>query len=119
MDIFPVISRCLIVVKPKQPLVDWINKLDPTNPVTLEEAQYDSSSFLLPTFDEILDPERTVESYLKSNYQGIFLQELSDWYLDPKAYPKMTYSHFLEWFEISTHSMVFDMVNGPITKYNL
>lgn len=119
MDIFPVISRRLIVVKPKQPLVDWINKLDPAHPITLEEAQYDSSAYLLPTFDEILYPERTVESYLISNYQGIFLQELSDWHLDLKAYPEMTYPHFLEWFEISTHSMIYDMVSDPITRYNL
>jgi len=118
MDVFPVISRSLIVIKPKKPLVDWINQLDPTNPITLEEALYDSSVYLLPTFDEILDPENTVEKYLKANYQGIFFQELTDWYLDPKAYPKMTYPLFLEWFEISNHSMIFDMVNAPITKYN-
>lgn len=118
MDIFPVISRSVIIIKAKQPLVDWLNKLDPANPITLEDAHIDNSAYLLPTFDEIANPEYTAESYLKSNYQGIFLQEIKDWYIDPKAYPKMTYALFLEWFEISTHSMIFDMVKGPITKYN-
>ncbi len=38
------------------------------------------------------------------------------WYTDPQMYPKMTYSIFLEWFEISVHTMIFDMVNKPLEK---
>jgi hypothetical protein len=31
-------------------------------------------------------------------------------------YPKMGYPMFLEWFEISVHTMIFDTVNQPLEK---
>ena len=60
--------------------------------------------------------EKTIAKYIKLNYSGIFLNELSAWYTDPQMYPKMTYSMFLEWFEVSVHTMIFDMVNKSLEK---
>ena len=37
-DIFPeMMDRVAIFVKPKQPLVDWINKIEPENPMHLDD----------------------------------------------------------------------------------
>jgi hypothetical protein len=116
MDIFPLIYRCVVVIKPKQPMIDWLKKIDPSDDPSLEDIREDSHAYLVPDYEEAPDIEKAIEKYLKSNYEGIFLNELSAWYQAPEMYPKMTYPLFLDWFEISYHSMVFDTVNKPLTK---
>ena len=97
-------------------MAEWINKTDPDHPLSLEEIQHDSTVYLVPGFEDEMNMEEAIEKYLKANYQGLFLQELSSWYQDPSVYPKMTYPLFREWFEITIHTMVFDLVKGPVTK---
>jgi hypothetical protein len=82
----------------------------------MTEMRADSQAYLVPDFEEAPDINKAIDKYLKANYEGIFLNELTAWYTDPKMFPKMTYALFLEWFEIGIHSMVFDMVTKPIDK---
>jgi hypothetical protein len=116
MDVFPLVYRCAIAVKPKQPFLDWLKKIDSSHNPTLPELQHDSHLYLVPDYEEVDDIEKAIEKYIKLNYSGIFLNELSAWYLDPKMYPKMGYPMFLDWFEISVHTMIFDTVNQPLEK---
>lgn len=48
--------------------------------------------------------------------KGIFINELAAWYLDETMYLKLTYPTFLEWFEITLHTMIYDMVNESLDK---
>jgi hypothetical protein len=116
MDIFPLVYRCAVVVKPKQPLLDWLIKIDPADNPTLEEIQEDCNIYLIPDDEDADNIDKAIDKYLKLNYTQIFLHELSEWYLDTKVYPKSTYSLFQEWFDISIHTMIYDTVNQPITK---
>jgi len=116
MNIFPLVYRCVVVVKPKQPLLDWLRSVDPSHNPTLEDICKDSHTYLVPDFEEVPDIEKAIEKYLKNNFEGIFLNELVAWFTDPQMFPKMTYPMFRAWFEISIHSMVFDTVNKPIDK---
>jgi hypothetical protein len=113
---FPLVQRCAIIVKPKRPYFDWIIKQEPSFKISLEEIQRDCRVYLVPDFEDEDVIETAIEKYLKSNYEDIFYSELSAWYTDEKMFPKITYSLFLDWFEISTNTMIFDTVDGPIDK---
>ena len=60
--------------------------------------------------------ETAIEKYLKLNYSYIFINELSAWYTDERKFQKLSYALFLEWFEISMNTMIFDMVDMPIER---
>ncbi len=116
MEIFPLVYRCAVVIKPKQPMLFWLNSIDPSHKTSLEEICKDSHAYLVPDYEEAPDPEKAIDKYLKANYEGIFLNELTAWYTDPDMFPKMTYFLFQAWFEASYHTMVFDTVSKPLTK---
>jgi hypothetical protein len=96
--------------------MDWLRKVESTNDLSLEELQEDSNVYLLPDYEDAADIEKAIEKYIKSNYAKIFVHELTEWYLDPALYPKITYDAFLEWFKVSVHTMIYDTVNLPIEK---
>lgn len=116
MEDYPLVYRCAIVVKPLQPFLDWLLKIESGSSQTLTELQQNNNIYLLPDFEQAANIEKAVEKYIKANYAGIFAHELSEWYLDPALYPKISYPTFLDWFEIATHTMIYDTVNGSIKK---
>ena len=119
MTDYPMVHRSAIVVVPMKPLLDWINRVEPFKTMTLEEVQKDNNIYLIPDFDEPIsteDLEKEIENYITKNYKEIFYHLLSEWYLGESVYPKMNYKIFREWFKISIHTVIFDMVNKPINK---
>jgi len=116
MEEYPLVYRCAIVVKPLQPFLDWLISIESDNSQPLNELQLDSNIYLLPDYEEVADIEKAIDKYIKANYVGIFTHELSDWYVDPALYPKITFPAFLEWFEIATHTMIYDTVKSSIEK---
>lgn len=116
MEVFPLVYRCAVVVKPKKPMLDWLLSVDPSYKPSLEEIRKDTHAYLVPDYEEAPDLEKAIDKYLKANYEGIFMNELTAWYTDPRLFPKMSYPLLLELFEVSYHSMVFDTVNKPIMK---
>jgi len=79
MDIFPLVYRCAIVVKPKQPMLDWLRSVDPSHKSTMDEIREDTHAYLVPDFEEVAEIEKAIDKYLKANYEGIFLNELTAW----------------------------------------
>ena len=116
MEEFSLVYRSGVVVKPKQPFLDWVQSFDPAYMPTLEDLRRDSHIYLVPDYEDAPDIEKAIAKYLKANYEGIFLNELMSWYTDPQMFPKMTYALFQQWFEVSSHSMIFDTLNQPIDK---
>jgi hypothetical protein len=116
MEEYPLVYRCAIVVKPLQPFLDWLIKIEDDNEQPLSELQQDSNLYLIPDYENAADIEKAITKYIKTNYAGIFAHQLSEWYLDPALYPKIDYPTFTQWFEITTHSMVYDTVKGSIEK---
>jgi hypothetical protein len=49
-----VLNRAVLIVRFKQPFVDWVNAADPTptHTITLAEANDDSSAYLLEIEDD-------------------------------------------------------------------
>ena len=106
------INRGAIVVKPKQPYVDWANSCDefPTK-TTVAEARDDCHAYLVPCWDD----DKEFERILSKVCRFIFDNELSGWSTDESIWPKRRgFATFQEWFEVEAHSMVFELGDGFI-----
>jgi hypothetical protein len=109
------INRALVILKPKQPLVDWAASLPDgdLDDLTLEEARKDCTAFLIPEGKHDGD----AEAYLRRNYAVLFEIELDSWYRDPERWPsKRTYQLFMEWFDVDIHGIVMDAVEAPLVR---
>lgn len=102
------INRYAVVIKPKQPLLDWINSMDPEHKIKgIDEVNV----YLVD--DNITD----LEKWLKMKFDEFFLLELEDWCTDKKDWPqKRNYKMFKEWFQIDISTMIYDLGERPIIK---
>jgi hypothetical protein len=105
------IDRSAIILKPRQPFFDWINKLyseeEPINEVN------DSNVYLVS--DDIDD----LEKWLIKKFDKFFMMELEDWHSNKKDWPKnRSYKMFKEWFDVSVSDFIYDLEKKPIIKEN-
>ncbi len=104
------LDRCVIVVKPKQPYVDWVMGLPDADegPIpTLQGLREEGTAYLLP--DYVQDDYK--DELLREHCEPIFEQELSAWHtLEDDYPPERTFEAFKQWFDVEWHSMVFDLV---------
>ena len=108
------VNRSAVVIKPKQPFVDWINSIPDENiDFTLEQISTDNITFLIPEHDDPKD----AKNYIKKRYKQIFEWELFGWIVTEELWPKKrTWEMFQEWFSIEINSEIFDLVDGEIEK---
>ena len=109
---FPVVNRSSIIIRLKQPYVDWANALpdrapeEIAQPHTLEALNDDASIYLIP---EIGD-NREVDLFLDKMWIMLFEEMLSGWTSDETLWPnRRTRKLFNQWFEISVHSLIKDL----------
>jgi hypothetical protein len=109
------VNRIAIIVTPKQPLIDWVNKVFPEDPIlNFFDSKNDNSNVYLLSDD--FDMEE-IENYLIKNYKQIFHHELFEWCEDESLFPnKITFKLFNNWFDFSIQTMVFDLSAGQIEK---
>jgi hypothetical protein len=107
------LNRDLIVVRLKQPFVDWVNEADPYTDgsrMTLEAVNEDVSTFLVHDY-----ASEDLEGWLKEGYLILFEAILEEWYVDEALWPQdRTLALFKRWCGVEIHSMVFDIVDGPL-----
>ena len=101
------VNRSLVVVKPKQPYVDWANSfMDDDKVQSIESFHCDCNAYLIDEIEEDGDEERI----LKKIYRRIFVEELHAWMRDEDTWPKKRdYPTFRNWFDVEFHSLVFDL----------
>ncbi len=116
MDVFANVYRSAIAVTPQMPFWEWLNTIDLSVSVTLEELQADAHIYLVPDFEDEPDIEKAMDEFLQDNFEHIFVNELSGWWLDEAVYPEISYPLFLEWFTYKKHSMIFDMLDEELEK---
>ena len=105
------LNRSAIVVKIKQPYLDWANSLADPEPMSLDEMNSETNIYLIQDYDS----DDHLEKIVKSIHSNIFEAELDSWYRDKEFWPKeRDYRTFMEWFEVMPHSMVFDMLEDDI-----
>lgn len=112
-DLMRLVNRYLVVIKPMQPMIDWIRVTTDLPNYTMDKAQRECTSILIP---EIEDPEM-LQDLLRALKPSLFDRELAAWYLDPSTWPPNRSSElFDEWFTLEFHSMVWDLMwDMPIT----
>jgi hypothetical protein len=98
------LNRGALIVRPKQPYLDWAAGLDDSG--LLPDPAGEQTVYLIPGYEE----EGELAELLEVLYEEIFERELFGWHMDESAWPKKrTYAMFQEWFTIETHSMVEDL----------
>lgn len=109
------INRAVVVIKPKQPFLDWVNSTEDEGDedITLAEIQEDHSVYLVKSYEEIGGHLKV----LRVVYDEIFENELWGWCTDESLWPqKRDYATFKKWFDIEAHSLVFDLCEGDIVR---
>jgi hypothetical protein len=79
------INRGVVVIRARQPFVDWINQTTPDEPpVTLAEVNRECLAILTPD----LDNEIKTHAYLKRLKPQLFEMELSGWNTEEQTWPE-------------------------------
>ncbi len=106
------INRTLVMLVPRQPFLDWLNDADPTEePLTAEELRDDCNVFLIPQFNDAVDSMKWIEK----RWRMLFEHMLLEWIVDETMWPEnRTLEMFREWFDIETHTMVWDLAGESL-----
>ena len=103
------LDKAAIFIRPKQPLIDWINKLDPEDPLNLDDF-FEANTYLVSDEDAIIVEKEDVDMLVAENYQEIFENELLDLWTDTNDWPEtISFELFKEWFEYHVSSMIYDI----------
>jgi hypothetical protein len=112
------LNRDLIVVRLKQPFVDWVNEADPYpdgSRMTLKEVNEDLPAFLIHDY-----ACEDLEDWLEQHYETLFAELLEQWYVDDALWPQdITLELFKTWCDVGIHSMVIDLVDEPLVDDQL
>ena len=106
------LNRAAVIVRYKQPFVDWINAADPVpgHEVTLENVNEENHVYLV----EVEDHEE-LNAWLELNHDILFEAELNGWYTDPALWPQdRSLALFKKWCSIELHTVVFDTGGSPL-----
>jgi len=105
------INRSVVIVKAKEPFVNWLAMLPDPATVSLEELNRDPAAYLLPEYET--EAEREV--VIRRCYPGIFEAELEGWWENEDDWPKIRdYQAFKQWFQVEFSSAVFDMTDDML-----
>ena len=106
------INRAALIVRPKQPYVDWANSVDDEGPqAVLQGLRTDPSTYLVESIDLTEDCDLLVGD----TWEWIFREQLGGWMRDPGLWPEgMTREMFLEWFDCELSTMIWDMLKTRI-----
>lgn len=101
------INRSAIIVKPKQPFIDWHNNLYPNS--KMDEIEVD-----IYLVDDTIDD---LEKFLKKKFDKLFTMVLDDWHANKKEWPqRRNYKMFNLWFRVEISETIYDLERKPILK---
>ena len=107
---FDGVKRHVITIKPKQPLLNWINSIYPE--MTGDGSE--TSAYLVKFRQTRADTEK----WLKTNFRAIFENELNERHQGEEDWPKKrSFKMFNEWFEFSAFDVVYDIEEDEIGKF--
>ncbi len=101
------INRSAIIVKPKQPFIDWHNSLYPDS--KMDEIDVD----IYLVNNTIND----LENFLKKKFDKLFTMVLQDWHTNKKEWPqRRNYKMFKQWFRVEISETIYDLERKPVLK---
>jgi hypothetical protein len=107
------INRSAIVVRAKQPFLDWLLNLpDPVGPdMTLDLVNHEPHVYLLPEYGFGHERDELIDQF----YDIVFETELAGWWTEEQGWPSnRTVEMFKQWFDVQFHSAVEDLVDAPL-----
>lgn len=117
MDTYPLVNRCAVIVTPKSPFWDWVNKTSNQFGADFTfETDKDSNLYLVPDYESEADIALAIKDYVRKNYEDIFISELEAWNMDPLTFPEINYDQFKEWFTVTSYTMIFDTVKKALKR---
>jgi len=107
------LDRAALILRYKQPFVDWINAADPaptSHILTLAEVNQEHTVYLVEVEDE-----DELSRWLARHHEKLFEQELNGWYTDPALWPRDRSLKMLqEWCSFELHTVVVDTGESPL-----
>ena len=107
------LNRAALILRYKQPFVDWINAADPSptsHALALAEVNQEHTVYLVEVEDE-----DELAQWLAGNHQELFEQELNGWYTDPSLWPRDRSLEMLkQWCSFELHTVVVDTGSSPL-----
>ena len=105
------LNRNAILVRARQPYLDWINKGAPSGSRKIELPEVGQTLYLVPEFEDAMGATQV----LRQVFHDIFCRELEGWSRDQARWPRdLTLPLFREWFEIAMIGTIEDVGDGPI-----
>jgi hypothetical protein len=107
-------NRSFLLIIPRKPFVDWVNRHNEEEYEVLEEDIYSQKTlYMVEPLD--YDSFSEINELVKKKHRDIFINELWAWYEDEEYIPKnITYELFNEWFEFEFVEMCFDTLKSKI-----
>jgi hypothetical protein len=100
------LNRGVVIVRPKQPYLDWAAGLDDSG--IMPDPNDEPTVYLIPSYED----EASASEILEKVHPVIFENER---HTDEAAWPKgRDFAMFKDWFEIELHSVVEDLCNFEI-----
>ena len=107
------LNRGVLVVRPRQPFVDWVCSFEDDGPVDPDDARDSVNSFLVPEFD---DPEETL-AWVQAHIETVFEIMLNDWVMDSAEWPEdRGWDAFEAWFDFEYIDLAWDLVDEPLSS---
>ncbi len=105
------IDRCVVTIRAKQPFLEWLKGLPDPCDFGLDVVNDDDTAYLLPEYED----DRQRDRILRRFYDLIFEEQLAGWWTRESDWPsKRDLRTFKRWFDLEFHSVVLDLVDGPI-----
>lgn len=105
------LNRSSVIVRPKQPYLDWISEIDELG--ILPEAGDECTVYLIPEYEDNLQKMEIMSVC----FEAIFEVELSGWNRDEDTWPQnRTFEMFCEWFSLEFNLMVTDLCDYEIKE---
>ncbi len=105
------LNRSALIVRVKQPFIDWANAIDDGPKAKLET--YEPTLMLIEDMEDAAEWQR-IEKRL---WKHIFEHQLANWYRAPNDWPHpRTLSMFRKWFDVELHLGVYDTCDDPILE---
>ncbi|MBC7499833.1 MAG: hypothetical protein H7315_04965 [Herminiimonas sp.] len=107
------INRSLMLVRCKQPFVDWLQQVEPDAmaDVTLELVNADGDVFLIPEKMDAHDARH----WFDNRWPMLFDHMLGAWVVDETKWPEeRSILLFHEWFSVEYRSMIWDLCREPL-----
>jgi len=103
------LNRAVLIVRPKQPFLDWAAQLDDSGLVP--DVEGEQTVHLIPQFDD----DGEAHKVLRRVFAEVFERELLGWHTDVAAWPQnRTFTLFRKWFTAELHSVVEDLCDQEL-----